>query len=219
MNIALSRTGNARGRASVWHAADELVADERSFETITELVHKAGKPFVDWFFGDAQAADAITARWIRRASSELAAGRMRVLVRGDRVVGLFLAASGADLAAARAADTFTALKEAGAGRSELRERIATADRLFLPVEPEWFYLSRLAVVPEARGRGLGRMLVEEYLAAGTAAGYNRFCLDVSAENEIAVRLYGSFGFEVHGERDAAGMRYLRMGLVAAQHNR
>jgi ribosomal protein S18 acetylase RimI-like enzyme len=213
LEIAAASMGGVRGRAPVARPLGELVDDESSLVTAGELIHEAGVPYVDWFFGSARAAQAAIARWIERPSSELAAERIRVVVEGNQVAGLFLAIGGADLKVARTTDTVAALKEAGDRRDEMHQRIATADQLFLPVEPEWFYLSRLAVVPHARRRGLGRNLAEEYLAAGAADGFDRFCLDVSADNEIAVRLYGSFGFEVKGERHAAGMRYLRMALV------
>src|SRR5918999_1419905 len=81
-----------------------------------------------------------------------------------------------------------------------------------PVAPRDWYLSKVAVVDAHRARGLGRALVEEYLAAGLAAGFRRFRLDVSADNDQAVRIYRSLGFRVEADRAAAGMRYLAMTL-------
>jgi ribosomal-protein-alanine N-acetyltransferase len=60
----------------------------------------------------------------------------------------------------------------------------------------------LAVVPAARRRGVGRVLVEA--AAGTAAGLGAevLWLEVAADNAAALALYGAAGFDIAGRRRA-----------------
>jgi len=58
----------------------------------------------------------------------------------------------------------------------------------------------VAIAPSERGRGLGRLLMEEAMRRlyreGTAACF----LEVDQANKAAMRLYRSLGFEVIGER-------------------
>ena len=62
------------------------------------------------------------------------------------------------------------------------------------------HITNVAVAPEARGRGLGRALVEETLKRGREAGIKGFTLEVRVTNEPAISLYRSFGFETAGVR-------------------
>ncbi len=71
----------------------------------------------------------------------------------------------------------------------------------------------IAVVPEARGGGLGRRLLRALLAR--RAGAEAVMLEVRADNEAARSLYAAEGFEIiatrrryYGEVDALVMRRL-----------
>ncbi len=55
----------------------------------------------------------------------------------------------------------------------------------------WFVFS-----PEVRGRGLGRRLLGEMLAAASELGYRRIWLETFSELEAAAHLYRDHGFEV-----------------------
>lgn len=57
------------------------------------------------------------------------------------------------------------------------------------------HLAQIAVVPEAQGGGLGRLLLGESLAALTREGFYTVSLMVSQENSRALLLYESFGFQ------------------------
>jgi len=58
----------------------------------------------------------------------------------------------------------------------------------------------VAVRARARGRGVGRLLVEEALRRLYRDGINACFLEVERTNTAAVRLYQSLAFEVVGER-------------------
>lgn len=57
-------------------------------------------------------------------------------------------------------------------------------------------IQNVGVVPEHRGQGIGRALVIQALRGFIQAGMGCAVLEVTAENEAAVRLYRSLGFEV-----------------------
>ncbi|MBX7083995.1 MAG: ribosomal protein S18-alanine N-acetyltransferase [Nannocystaceae bacterium] len=68
---------------------------------------------------------------------------------------------------------------------------------YLPGEA---HLLRIAVQPDARGRGHARALVGELLARAAAAGCEHVDLEVARGNEAAVGLYRALGFVEVGVR-------------------
>ncbi len=186
------------------------------YPAVVELIHEDGNPYFDWFFGDPGLAVATLAAWIRRPSSKVAASRVTLLLAGDALAGGMVALSDDELRRYRQADVVALLKNTGPDRSaraELLERIQASNGLFAPVGSEDFYLSKIGVLAQHRGLGLGRTLMTEFLAAGRAAGSSRFRLDVSGDNEPAVRLYRSLGFAVESENERSGLHYLSMVLA------
>lgn len=56
------------------------------------------------------------------------------------------------------------------------------------------HLEYICIRPEARDRGTGKHLIRQLAAIYGARGYTRIELDVSEENEAAIRFYGKNGF-------------------------
>lgn len=61
-------------------------------------------------------------------------------------------------------------------------------------------LQTVAVAPQRRGRGLGRLLLQRALEVARQAGARRLHLEVREDNAPAVALYTSAGFERTGRR-------------------
>jgi ribosomal-protein-alanine N-acetyltransferase len=64
------------------------------------------------------------------------------------------------------------------------------------------HVNNLAVRPEARRMGLGRILLKAALAEAAALGGRRATLEVRRSNLAAIRLYEAFGFRATGVRPA-----------------
>jgi ribosomal protein S18 acetylase RimI-like enzyme len=72
----------------------------------------------------------------------------------------------------------------------------------------------MGVVPEFRGRGIGRALLDATLAAARRKGLARVDLEVRADNTAAIGLYRAAGFNVEGvKRDALRLDGGRFDLV------
>ena len=67
-----------------------------------------------------------------------------------------------------------------------------------------FYLDSLGVVPEYRGRGIGRALIVAMRNRAFAEGYERVGLIVDVDNPSAERLYTSLGFRRVGNKRFLG---------------
>jgi len=65
----------------------------------------------------------------------------------------------------------------------------------LPVKLETAQLRWFLVQPEARGEGLGRLLLEEAIAFSRGQGYHRIILWTVSRLEAATHLYCAAGFE------------------------
>ena len=82
--------------------------------------------------------------------------------------------------------------------SSAKATLSTADSL---------YLSRLYVHPSARGKGLGKLLLQAYERYARDRQHQALALHVRAENKIAQELYLSLGFSFVGCESA---KYLGM---------
>lgn len=75
-------------------------------------------------------------------------------------------------------------------------------------EPHTALVEGVAVLPEWRGRGVGRRMMAEALAQAHQAGRQRVGLYVLEGNEPALRLYRSVGFHVEYARPLGWQRWV-----------
>ena len=76
--------------------------------------------------------------------------------------------------------------------------------------PGEYYLDSLAVLPEYRGKGIGRALLEDGIQKGIILGFRQVSLVADAEMPKLIHLYQSVGFVSAGHRHAFGVDFQRM---------
>ncbi len=109
--------------------------------------------------------------------------------------------------------------EEAAGRAALRMKVvgvlcAPLMRVLETLAEGDFYLLSVGIDPEFRGEGIGSMLIDSIEEQARACGAVRLCLDVSAANEGARRLYERRGMSVESRwpkrLPIPGIKLLRM---------
>ncbi len=80
----------------------------------------------------------------------------------------------------------------GTATLELAERLGDEDR---PLDPGEAHLRMLAVRPDARRRGIGRLLMEAAIERARREGKTVLTLNTTRRMRVAQALYGAMGFE------------------------
>lgn len=168
---------------------------------------EAGNPYLTELFGGSDSAIRALDQWTRRETSEVWLGRLRPVSAGNEEVGGFIALGGEELKKARKADLMALAKLAtGPQRTELIARMTNLAGLFPAPDDDEFYLSKMFLRPEYRGKRLGLVLVECYIQAGIEQRFRSFRLDVSRDNRSAINCYESCGFAISEEHESRDQR-------------
>jgi len=77
-------------------------------------------------------------------------------------------------------------------------------------------LANLAVAPEARGQGIGRLLLDDFIKAVGGYARTRIFLEVRESNAPAIALYRTFGFAEIARRKAYYSKPVEDALVMAR---
>lgn len=183
----------------------------------------AGNPYYGALFGGADAALTYLQKWVCRTSSEVSILRVEFLMSesmsDSEFAGGFIALSGGDLHKARRADSVALLMSvAPQDRPALTQRLNNLSDLMAPVADDEYYLSKLGLGQQFRGKRLAQMLVDRYIEEGARLGHSRYRLDVSADNEAAIRCYRSAGFEIaqRGQSKDGALKYHSMTYEGAR---
>ncbi len=182
-------------------------------------IMEAGNPYYDVLFGDAGSTLTYLQKWACRGSSEVSIGRVEFLMSDSEFAGGFIALSGGDLQKARRADSVALLTSvAPQDRPVLTLRLTNVTDLMAPVDNDEYYLSKLGLVQQFRGKRLARTLVDRYIEEGARLGHSRYRLDVHADNDAAIRCYRSAGFEIsrRSQSQDGTLKYYSMSYEGAR---
>jgi ribosomal protein S18 acetylase RimI-like enzyme len=160
------------------------------FDAVLALAAQASRDYDAFVFDSPAQAAELQRELLRQGASECAAPFCRLLVEEGRLVGIAAALTDKELAACRmrAALVLSGLAFFAAG-SSVRNRIRLAASALSHLEDGDYYLSRLTVASEARGRGFGRVLLERVIQDAQSRQCRRVVLDVSSDNTAALHLY------------------------------
>ncbi|TCD08192.1 GNAT family N-acetyltransferase [Pedobacter frigidisoli] len=73
-----------------------------------------------------------------------------------------------------------------------------------------FYLDTISVNPNAQGKGIGKQLIDAGINWAKELGHNKVGLLVEIDNEKALKLYQTKGFEIQKEKKFIGGLYYHM---------
>jgi ribosomal protein S18 acetylase RimI-like enzyme len=178
-------------------SVDSLSEADARIANVLPWLHEAGNPYWDWLWGSPAEGRAQLNDWLRRVTSELSEKNIIYLREENRIVGGYIAFPGRELQTCRRADlhALTSYVRRNPDK-DVTGRMRQARSLFADVSETQFYLSRIGVAAEARGRGMGRRLLDMFVQQGRNNGFKDFRVDVCTENEPAIRMYCAAGFVV-----------------------
>lgn len=167
-----------------------------------QLEFLASQPYTDFVYPDAETACLAQERLYHAGTAEFSPPFGRLALLEGCVVGMIAALPGAELQKRRLQSSLTLARMVKADSTGLRERILLASQTLLKVEPNDFYLSRIAVSPAARGLGVGHQLLNLVEQTAREQCCPRIVLEVSPTHATAERLYRRTGFQEIDDRVA-----------------
>jgi len=195
--------GDAAGVARAGLEVQFRPATPGDAEVAVPLIYSSGPDAFDYVFMTPDGGDAL--RFLQHCfvdgAGEFGWRNHWVALIGDRVVAVGAGYGGETkwpftLAAARQIIGHYGLRH-GVGVIGRGLRVESVIR---PPDGDMHYLAHLAVLPELRGRGVGRALINHLIGRARDAGRRRITLDVAASNPRAEALYQRAGFRVTVER-------------------
>lgn len=177
----------------------------RDRDAYLDLEAAASEPYSRFVYETPAEARAVSSLLVEARTGEIAPPLARaVLDESGRTVAMLAGPIGKkELGRAR---LFAAKKIRDAGTLEgsaaTLARSELARHTLMTLEEGDQYLSRIAVAPDQRGRGVAAAVLARFLDDCRAKGGKRAVLEVSPASEAAVRLYEKAGFATLGDHRA-----------------
>jgi ribosomal protein S18 acetylase RimI-like enzyme len=187
-----------------------------------DLQRQASDAYSTFVFNTDTEADEFWRLLFERGVAEFSPPYGRLVVEDGRTVGMMACLDQQDLRTVRIRSAVE-LTRAGffSARRDVERRVRLAGQALMTPQPGDFYLSRLAVAADARSRGVGSRLAAECEAEAASHGCTRLTLDVSADNQLAVRFYEKRGFsriglsKVVDQETGRRLEYVHMAKAVA----
>ncbi len=175
---------------------NDMEAVARNAEQLSGWVLQTGTRFFKAIFGDDDTARCQLERWICRGDSEFCGLLATIALNDSSPAGVIVAMSGSEVGRRRRSDFLALMGASGRERRlMLKQNLKLLANATAPLSETDYYVRCLAVDESRRGRGIGRALLTGAIKDGTVAGHRRIRLDVETDNESALALYRSCGFE------------------------
>lgn len=196
-----------------------LTGDITGFEAdVLRLQAAASGPYAAFVYDDASQAERINRMLFETGTAEFCAPASSVLVEHGAAAALLVALDDAMLRRRRMLSAKAIMRSGELdSHPDFAARLQQAGTTLHQVVAGDWYLSRIAVSDAARGKGYGRLLLDQFLAVGRERGMQRAVLEVDPHNATAVRLYEAAGFQTMGQHevaDASTTRRLRYRIMA-----
>jgi GNAT superfamily N-acetyltransferase len=179
-------------------------ADPAEAATAAELLYSTSPFIIDYLFEEVASGphENLEQHWLseRGILSHSLAFEARI---DDRLVGLAVAFTSSEKAA-HLPNTMENLAErlSPAEVQSFADRYALVSYLFPRLPDDAYYLQNIAVLPDARGHGVGEALFRAVADKGRSMGLSSLCLD-AAHNIPAVTHYLRWGMRVLAESRVA----------------
>jgi len=192
---------------------------------LAALVYASSHELLDFLFGDRPRAEAALARLLARPGGHFGYRFATVLLVDDEPAGVVLGYDRSELGAQELAGMLNMFRAMPLRRWP--HLVGPASRALSgyvpPPSGDAWYINNIAVDPERRGLGLGRLLLDRLVADCRARGYRCIELDVTEPNRAAIDFYRKYGFRRVSESGSAKQldRYglpklLRMRLLLTE---
>lgn len=172
------------------------LADARQLlPQVVEFELAASVDYANFVYGGIDEARVINAHLLSSGPCEFGEPHAAVALDGETAAGFVCGVPGAELTELRLRAA-TRLRDGGFAQLDpaVTARARLARTVMIKVQRSDVYLSRIAVAPVARGKGIGHHLMRHLLERAKALGAARCVLEVDPENPVAIGLYSRHGF-------------------------
>lgn len=193
---------------------DEVGAHRALF---LELEGQASGPYSSFVYSSAQQAAEIRRFLFEEQVAEYSPPHGRLLLDDGEGIGMVACLSAEEVGRCRLRSAFAMAKTRFLREDPgLQRRLRIAGQVLLKPRKRDFYLSRIAVREDARGKGAAGILMDHFEEEALKRGCTRLVLEVSPTSHAARRLYERRGFTeldlLRGEDPDSGrqLEYIHM---------
>jgi ribosomal protein S18 acetylase RimI-like enzyme len=172
---------------------NDLTGFEQPF---LELVYQSSEPYNDFAYDSRELAVRVQRYLFERNACEFAPPYAWLAEDAGKLLGMIVALPAEELQRCRLRAALAMAKSSvAAEHPAASRRLQLASHTLLKAQPGDFYISQVAVHPDARNRGIGKLLLDHAEREARARGCARLVLEVCPRSEAAVRLYRREGYE------------------------